>query len=67
MGGRANRDRELRPGPHRHPSEALRRPDPRRDHLQEEGRVREGRRRLVNLLLPTGGNVPHIPCVFILL
>lgn len=64
--GQAERNHDLPPGPRRRPSEVLGRPDLRQDHLREEGRVREGRKRLANLLQQTSGSVPHIPCVFIL-
>lgn len=66
MEGRARRDRVPRLGRRQHPSEAPRRLDPRQDRLQEEGRVREERRGLVNLLRRMSGSVPCIHYVFIL-
>ena len=63
---RKTRNHGQRPEQRQHPSEEVRLPDPRRDHVREEGRVLEGRRLLVNLLLRTNGSVYRVYCVFIL-
>ena len=64
MEGRVERNHEPRPGRRQRPSEVLRRPDLRQGHPQEEGRVREGRRQLVNSLPQMIISVRHTPRIF---
>lgn len=64
MEGRVERNHEPRPGRQR-PSGVLRRQDLRQGRPREEGKVREGKRQLANLLPQMTINVRHIPRVFI--